>query len=352
MPPGSDRQSQPGTPDRPSDRTASGANSSALIPTTECPNCGRRFASAYCPRCGQEANPSRSVLGVLSTFFREFVDLNGGLWPTVRDLTLRPGRALSDYLRGATKSLMHPGRYLLAAIVVAFAARQASIWIGARVPYTAKVSGVVSNDPSSEVDPETTRALQSVVVSIADQVMESQSFLVASSLLLAGLLSLTVWRLFRPRFERGAQAVAFSVFTVAHAVFLTTALRCLYVPAAYAGSGKAVAPPSLLVYGTTATYTSIAVSRALGGGLKAAAKGLLALFWAASETGLLLGIAIGAYFFWRARTQVSEGSSIENPTVSFEANGTTLELGALGALGTLLLPFLVHAGIEAYYRLR
>ncbi len=171
-------------------------------------------------------------------------------------------------------------------------------------------------------------------------------------LLLAGLLSLTVWRLFRPRFEREAQAVAFSVFTVAHAVFLTTALRCLYVPAAYAGSEKAVAPPSLLVYGTTATYISIAVSRALGGGLKAAAKGLLALFWAASETGLLLGIAIGAYFFWRARTQVSEGSSIENPTVSFEANGTTLELGALGALGALLLPFLVHAGIEAYYRLR
>ncbi|MBB4090558.1 hypothetical protein GGP66_002179 [Salinibacter ruber] len=93
-------------------------------------------------------------------------------------------------------------------------------------------------------------------------------------LLLAGLLSLTVWRLFRPRFERGAQAVAFSVFTVAHAVFLTTALRCLYVPTAYAGSGKAVATPSLLVYGTTATYISIAVSRALGGGLKAAAKGL------------------------------------------------------------------------------
>jgi hypothetical protein len=59
------------------------------------------------------------MLDLLSGFLREVADLEGGFWPTVRDLTIRPGVMLRRYLQGARRSYMHPGRYLLTAIVVA-----------------------------------------------------------------------------------------------------------------------------------------------------------------------------------------------------------------------------------------
>jgi hypothetical protein len=101
-----------------------GTSSQALVKTRTCQNCSRRFVGNYCPNCGQEADPPDSVLGALSIFFRELIDIEGGLGPTLWALTARPGHALSRYIGGARQRLMHPGRYLLAAIVVAFGTRQ------------------------------------------------------------------------------------------------------------------------------------------------------------------------------------------------------------------------------------
>ena len=66
----------------------------------------------------------------MSGFFREVMDLEGGFWPTLQGFTLQPGRTLRRYLSGARRSYMHPGRYLLAAIVVATLLVQAMTWTG------------------------------------------------------------------------------------------------------------------------------------------------------------------------------------------------------------------------------
>lgn len=225
-------------------------------------------------------------------------------------------------------------------------------WIGAREPYDERVSGTVTESASPELDPEVTGGIQSVLVSTAEQVVESQGFLVGSYLVLSGLLSLTVWRLFQSQFEQGAQAVAFSVFTVAHTVFLVTAARLLYVPTAYLSSGQAAGFPSALTYGITAAYVGIVFPWALGGGVKASAKGLLALSWAALEEALILGIAISAFLLWRIQNRLPQISLTDSPKVVFNWGGTIVELEMLYLLSIPLVPLLLHVALETYYRLR
>jgi len=91
--------------------------SGAVVETVECPNCGRVFTGTYCPDCGQEADPSVSATGVIGGFFRDLIDVDDGVWPTVVGLTLRPGKTLQRYLSGIRKGLTSPGQYLLAAVV-------------------------------------------------------------------------------------------------------------------------------------------------------------------------------------------------------------------------------------------
>ena len=104
------------------------------VDTVECPNCGHEFTGNYCPECGQEADPSATVVEVIGGFFRELVDLEHGFWPTFVGLTLRPGAVLRDYLSGVRAGLISPGRYLLAAVVVDVGDDRLFAWIGAEDP--------------------------------------------------------------------------------------------------------------------------------------------------------------------------------------------------------------------------
>jgi hypothetical protein len=134
-PPASDDQH-----DAADEAPAEGAQSPAseepetAVEPVECPNCGREFANNYCPECGQEADPSASVVEVIGGFFRELVDVEHGFWPTFVGLTLRPGEVLQQYLSGVRAGLISPGRYILVAVVVSAGTRQFSRWIGASPP--------------------------------------------------------------------------------------------------------------------------------------------------------------------------------------------------------------------------
>jgi hypothetical protein len=183
-----------------------------------------------------------------------------------------------------------------------------------------------------------------------------QGFLIATNLLLAGLLSLTIWRLFRSHFERGVQAVAFSAFLVAHTTFLETAAKLLYVPVALVNSSPSTDLPTSASFGLIAVYTGIVALRTFGGGWKSVVKGLLALGWAALEYVLILGLVIGGYFAWVLRTRLrNEGSGGRSVfEFSFESFGQagSLPLELLSVLAIFLGPFLLHAALEAYCRLR
>lgn len=352
MPDGTAEPARATPPDRPTsaEGEASREEATSLTRTNECQNCRRRFVGEYCPQCGQEATPPTSALGVLSVFFRELVDIESGLWPSMWALTRRPGEALSLYLGGARQGLMHPGRYLLASIVVAFGTDRVFTWLGMRTPYGERVSEGITETESSGVAPGTTAEIQSLLVWAADRVMESQAFLIATNLVLTGFLSLTVWRLFRRHFERGAQAVAFSAFVVGHTVFLGSAAELLYIPADYLSAGSSSGLPTNATIIITAVYVVAVTTGTFGGGWKSGAKGLLAIGWAAFEQALTLGIVIGGYVTWmiyaRLGNEVPAGG-----TFNLSINDTTaVAMQILPLLAFSLLPFALHAGLELYYR--
>ena len=67
----------------------------------ECATCGTHFEGNYCPRCGQSAQIGRYSF---KKAFLLFLDVwgvgNRGMFRSIRDLLLRPGYMIRDYLRG------------------------------------------------------------------------------------------------------------------------------------------------------------------------------------------------------------------------------------------------------------
>ena len=86
-----------------------------------CATCGTTFQGNYCPRCGQSAAVGRYSL---KTAFLLFLDVwglgNRGMFRTIRDLLLRPGYMIRDYLGGMQMAYFPPFKmfFLIAALSI------------------------------------------------------------------------------------------------------------------------------------------------------------------------------------------------------------------------------------------
>ena len=75
----------------------------------ECATCGTRFEGNYCPRCGQSAKIGRySFKKALLLFLDVWGVGNRGMFRSIRDLILRPGYMIRDYLRGMQMAYFPP----------------------------------------------------------------------------------------------------------------------------------------------------------------------------------------------------------------------------------------------------
>ena len=96
-----------------------------VMPLTDdehkCCTCGTDFHGNYCPRCGQKATIGRYSF---KTAFLTFLDVwglgNRGMFRTIRDLMLRPGYMIRDYLSGMQMAYFPPFKlfFLLATLSV------------------------------------------------------------------------------------------------------------------------------------------------------------------------------------------------------------------------------------------
>lgn len=75
----------------------------------ECATCHTEFHGNYCPRCGQKSTIGRYSF---KTAFLTFLDVwglgNRGMFRTIRDLLLRPGYMIRDYLSGMQMASFPP----------------------------------------------------------------------------------------------------------------------------------------------------------------------------------------------------------------------------------------------------
>ena len=87
----------------------------------ECTTCGTHYQGNYCPRCGQSARIGR--YSFKNAFFL-FLDVwglgNRSMFRSIRDLLLRPGYMIRDYLRGMQMAYFPPFKmyFLLTALML------------------------------------------------------------------------------------------------------------------------------------------------------------------------------------------------------------------------------------------
>lgn len=78
-----------------------------------CCTCGEEFQGNYCPRCGQPAKIGRySFKAALLLFLDVWGMGNRGMFRTLRDLILRPGYMIRDYISGMQMAYFPPFKLL------------------------------------------------------------------------------------------------------------------------------------------------------------------------------------------------------------------------------------------------
>ncbi len=78
-----------------------------------CRTCGEEYQGNYCPRCGQSAKIGRySFKNALLLFLDVWGMGNRGMFRTLRDLILRPGYMIRDYISGMQMAYFPPFKLL------------------------------------------------------------------------------------------------------------------------------------------------------------------------------------------------------------------------------------------------
>ena len=78
-----------------------------------CATCGRHYVGNYCPQCGQSSQIGRySFKNALLLFIDVWGLGNRGMFRALRDLMLRPGYMIRDYLRGMQMAYFPPFKML------------------------------------------------------------------------------------------------------------------------------------------------------------------------------------------------------------------------------------------------
>lgn len=77
--------------------------------THQCATCGTQFQGNFCPRCGQSSKIGRYSFKNAFLLFLDVWGLgNRGMFRTIRDLILRPGYMIRDYLQGMQMAYFPP----------------------------------------------------------------------------------------------------------------------------------------------------------------------------------------------------------------------------------------------------
>lgn len=81
---------------------------------TVCKNCSQRFEGAFCNYCGQDARVKRiDRTYIVDEVTNNLFQINRGLFFTIKELTVRPGNSIKEYLEGKRKQYVKPLSYVL-----------------------------------------------------------------------------------------------------------------------------------------------------------------------------------------------------------------------------------------------
>ncbi len=86
----------------------------------KCLNCGHIALKKHCPKCGQKTSTHRFTLSSIFDYavLNAYLSLNAGLIFTIKELLLRPGHAVREYLQG--KRAKYLNAFSLFLVMLAF----------------------------------------------------------------------------------------------------------------------------------------------------------------------------------------------------------------------------------------
>ncbi len=88
--------------------------------TNICPNCGNQNIQNYCPNCGEEKYKRITLKDVIGDFVSNLFTLEGKVLKTVKDLSIRPGIMIANYLNGIRSVYYKPFQYYVLATTLYF----------------------------------------------------------------------------------------------------------------------------------------------------------------------------------------------------------------------------------------
>ena len=315
----------------------------SVVETVECPNCGRRFVGDYCPDCGEEATRTVRIKQVVSGAFGEVLNIGAGFdyesafLSTLVGLTVRPGAVLREYLSGAQRKHMSPGRYLAVVVLLEFGVMQGLMQVGA-----------IQSGPNFE-GPFVTPAEGGEHQFSPHVTFDTSISQIAISLCLATFLTGTIWTAFRDRLRRKGEALAISFFVAAQGIVFGLVVNLLYCAPYFFSTGAPVtigAGARLMAILIWLIYTMVLFALYFGVNWESLSRSFLSPAYALIEFGGFLvafTAACGGFLVWYRPNKYIE-DSVPMEEVFPDVYGA---VGALAAIG--MVPFAIHGMVELYY---
>ncbi|MCR4810038.1 MAG: DUF3667 domain-containing protein [Prevotella sp.] len=123
----------------------------------DCCTCGTHFTGNYCPRCGQSARIGRfSFKSALLLYVDVWGLGNRGMFRNIRDLILRPGYMIRDYLSGMQMAYFPPFKMFFLLATLSFL-----ISSGLNIKFENKLATDTSSD-TSDIRIESTDSIANV----------------------------------------------------------------------------------------------------------------------------------------------------------------------------------------------
>lgn len=91
-----------------------GATATSSYEHTVCKNCGNIFQGSFCNTCGQKASVARITWNsIMHYLLHAFFHLDDGFFYTIRQMIIRPGHTIREYLEGKRQAHYNPFLMLL-----------------------------------------------------------------------------------------------------------------------------------------------------------------------------------------------------------------------------------------------
>ncbi len=123
----------------------------------QCKNCGSEVEGNYCSSCGQKSSIGRIDLSsFISDISETILQVDKGFFFTLKQLFLRPGKSIQDYLEGKRKNYFKPLGYLMILSTIYFFVSQST---QQSTLISASMKGVIEGASGNSFDTETPTVL-------------------------------------------------------------------------------------------------------------------------------------------------------------------------------------------------